>query len=219
MSTIDPPTGPIQLPVRRRGQAGWVVACVAVAALLVVLAFWARSGAAARSADADGTSQAAARADARAKQLSGDGNTGNDALSDAGRTREVTGYLTTAIEATFSYDYTDLDKTERAVDEHMTSAARCVYDDLFEQVRQYAPAQHIVLRTTVREVALATLTRADAKALVYIDQLSTRTDVNKTVAVGGQFEVNAHHDGKRWWISGFDMFGQPLFNGQPAPSC
>jgi Mce-associated membrane protein len=216
MSTWEPPTGPIQLPARPRGGAGWVVACVAVAALLVVVAFWLRSGTATRAAAADGMNRDAARL-GQAQQAGV--NTGNDALSDPKRTREATDYVTTAIEATFSYDYANLAATEQAVDEHLEGEARCAYDALFGEVKQYATEQHIVLGTTVREVALVTLTDTEAQALVYIDQLSTRTDVNKTVAVGGQFAVRIERAGGRWKITGFDMFDQPLFNGEPAPRC
>lgn len=172
-----------------------------------------------READADGMNQAAAGLDAKAKQLTGGGNADNDALSDPERTREVTTYLTTAVEATFSYDYTNLAATEQAVDEHLAGGARCVYDLLFRDVERSAPEQHIVLRTTVNQVALASLTRTEAQALVYIDQTSTRTDAQKTVAASGQFEVRAKHDGTRWKITTIDLFGQPLVNGKPAPSC
>jgi hypothetical protein len=220
MSTWEPPTGPVQLPAqpRGRGQTGWVVASVAVAALLVVAAFWLRSGTAGREADANDLNQAVAGLDAKARQLDGV-DTGNDALSDTERTREVTSYLTTAVEATFSYDYANLAATEQAVDEHLAGDARCVYDELFGEVRRIAPEQHIVLRTTVHEVALTNLTRTGAAALVYIDQTSTRADVQKTVAVGGQLEVRVTYDGSRWKITGFDMLGQPLTDGKPAPSC
>jgi Mce-associated membrane protein len=213
----DPPTGPI--PVQRPGgsRTAWAVALAAVAALLAVLAFWARSEAADRSAEADRLNQSAARAAAEAKQLTAD--TGNEALGDVELTREVTGYLTGAIEATFSYDYTNLAKTEQAADAHLTDNARCEYDELFGEVEQYATQQKIVLTTTVRELALVQLNSDDAEALVYIDQLSTRVDVNKTVAVGGQFAVQAHREGNQWKITEFDMFGQPLFNGKPSPTC
>jgi len=227
MSTWEPPTGPIPFqpvqpvpppPVRPgAGRLPWVVALLVVAVLFAVLALWARSVAADRSAEADRLDQTAARVDAKAKQL-GEG-AGNDALSDADGTREAVTSLTTAVEATFSYDYTNLPATESAVEKYLTDGARCVYEAVFSQVRQLAPAQKIVLRTTVRELALTRLDGDRAEALVYIDQLSTRTDVNKTVAVGGQFVVGAERDDGVWKIAKLDFFDQPMFNGEPAPSC
>ncbi|MFC4853826.1 hypothetical protein [Actinophytocola glycyrrhizae] len=147
---------------------------------------------------------------------SGDTNT---ALTDPAATSQIKGQLTNAIKQTFSYNYTDLDSTEKAVKENLVGKALCEYNLLFGEVKEYAPEQKIVLDTTVRELALVRVDGDRAEALVYIDQLSTRVDVNKTVAVGGQFAVQAAKDGDHWKITEFDMFGQPLFNGKPAPKC
>ena len=147
---------------------------------------------------------------------SGDSNT---ALTDSAATSQLKGQLTTAIKQTFSYNYTDLDSTEKAVKENLTGKALCEYNLLFGQVKEYAPAQKIVLDTSVRELAVVRIDGDRAEALVYIDQLSTRVDVNKTVAVRGQFAVQAHRDGDHWKITAFDMFGQPLFDGKAPPKC
>jgi Mce-associated membrane protein len=147
---------------------------------------------------------------------SGDTNT---ALTDSAATSQVTSQLTNAIKQTFSYNYTDLGSTEKAVKENLTGKALCEYNLLFGEVKQYAPQQKIILDTTVRQLAVVRIDGDRAEALVYIDQLSTRVDVNKTVAVGGQFAVQAHREGNHWKITEFDMFGQPLFNGKPAPTC
>jgi Mce-associated membrane protein len=90
---------------------------------------------------------------------------------------------------------------------------------LFGEVKKLAPTQKIVLDTTVRELAVTRIDGDRAEALVYIDQLSTRADLNKTVAVGGQFGVRAQRVGDHWKIVEFDMFGQPLVDGKPAPTC
>ncbi len=218
MSTWEPPTGPVQLPAQPRGsRTGWIVTLVVVAVLLGALAFWAHLSAGDRSAEADGLTQAVARVDDQAKHQAEAGD--NDALSDTKRTREVTDYVTTAVEATFSYDYANLAATEQAVDEHLTGKARCVYEALFDEVKRVAPEQKVTLKTTVHEVALVSLGKADAQALVYIDQVSTRADTQKSTTVGGQLAVGLAHDGTRWTVSDFDLFGQPLYNGEPAPKC
>lgn len=147
---------------------------------------------------------------------SGDTNT---ALTDSATTSQLKGQLTTAIKQTFSYNYTDLASTEKAVKETLTGKALCEYNQLFSEVKQLAPQQKIVLDTTVRELGVTRIDGDRAEALVYIDQLSTRADVNKTVAVGGQFAVQAQRFGDHWKITEFDMFGQPLVNGKPAPTC
>jgi len=147
---------------------------------------------------------------------SGDTNT---ALTDTATTSQIKGQLTNAIKQTFSYNYTDLASTEKAVKENLSGKALCEYNQLFGEVKKLAPAQKIVLDTTVRELALTRIDGDRAEALVYIDQLSTRVDLNKTVAVGGQFAVQAQRVGDHWKITEFDMFGQPLVNGKPAPTC
>jgi Mce-associated membrane protein len=147
---------------------------------------------------------------------SGDSNT---ALTDSATTSQLKGQLTNAIKLTFSYNYTDLASTEKAVKENLTGKALCNYNLLFGEVKQQAPQQKIVLDTTVRDLAIVRIDGDRAEALVYIDQLSTRVDVNKTVAAGGQFAVQAKRDGDHWKITDFDMFDQPLINGKPAPKC
>jgi len=222
MSVWEPPTGPIPVqpqPVQRGGGVAWAVAAFAVAVLLGVLALWATVATGDRAAAADGLNQTAARVENEAKQAVKGADAGNDALTDPTRTAQVTKALSDAIEATFSYDHADLAATERAVAEHLTGAARCVYDQLFGEVKRYASEQKIVLTTAVREIALVRLDGDRAEALVYIDQSSTRVDVNKTVAVGGQLGVVAQRHGESWQITEFDMFDQPLFSGEAAPKC
>jgi Mce-associated membrane protein len=143
----------------------------------------------------------------------------NTALTDSASTSQVISQLSNAIKTTFSYNYTDLDSTAKAVKATLTGNALCEYNLLFGEVKQFAPEQKIILATTVREIALVRLDGDRAEALVYIDQSSTRVDTKKSVAAGGQFVVMAHRDGDQWKINEFDMFGQPLPNGKPAPKC
>jgi Mce-associated membrane protein len=150
------------------------------------------------------------------KLTSGDSNS---ALTDSGATSQVTGQLSDAIKKTFSYNYTDLDSTEKAVKEVLSGKALCEYNLLFAELKQYAPEQKIILATTVRQIGVVRLEGDRAEALIYIDQQSTRVDTNKTVYVGAQFAVQAHRDNDRWKIIEFDMFGQNLFSGKATPTC
>lgn len=143
----------------------------------------------------------------------------NSALTDSATTSEVLGQLKSAIEDTFSYNYTDLAATQKAVDATLTGKARCEYDQLFSQVKELAPKQKIIMATAVRDIALVRLDGDRAEALVFIDQSSTRVDVNNSVAGEAQFGVLAKRDGDHWKITEFNMFDQHLVNGQPAPKC
>lgn len=227
MTTWEPPTGPIPVeqaqpvhqPPRRDRTRLVVIALVVVAVLLGGFAVWATVVAGGRSAEADRLNQAAADANVKAKQLTAGVDTGNEALSDPDRTRDLVTGLTTAVQSTFSYDYTNLATTESAVEKYLTDGARCVYEAVFSQVRQLAPQQKIVLRTTVRDVAVTRLAGDVAEALVYVDQQATRADTRQTGAVGSQFAVQAQRTDDAWKITKLDFFGQPLLNGEPAPSC
>jgi Mce-associated membrane protein len=184
-------------PARRRAsQLSVAVVLAVVAVLLAGLAFWFKG-------EADSL---------------GSGDT-NQALTNSAETSEAVGQLKSAIETTFSYNYTDLDSTQKAVDATLTGKARCEYDQLFGQVKKLAPKQKIVMVTAVREIALIRLDGDRAQALVFIDQSSTRVDVNNSVAGEAQFAVLARREGDDWKITEFDMFDQPLVNGQPAPKC
>jgi Mce-associated membrane protein len=143
----------------------------------------------------------------------------NTALTDSATTSEVTGQLTSAIEDTFSYNYSDLASTEKAVDATLTGTARCEYDKLFTQVKELAPKQKIIIGTSVRDIALVRLDGDRAEALIFIDQNSTRVDNNKSQPVAALFGVQAHREGDKWKITDFNMFDQTLVNGQQAPQC
>ncbi|HEX2132533.1 MAG TPA: hypothetical protein VHH15_13340 [Actinophytocola sp.] len=155
----------------------------------------------------------------RGEALALDSGDDNTALTDSATTSEVIGQLTSAVEDTFSYNYTDLASTQQAVETVLTGKARCEYDQLFGQVKKLAPEQKIVMTTAVRDIALVRLNGDRAEALVFIDQSSTRGDVNNSVAGEAQFGVLAHREGETWKITEFNMFGQPLVDGQPAPQC
>jgi Mce-associated membrane protein len=143
----------------------------------------------------------------------------NTALTDSATTSEVLGQLTTAIETTLSYNYTDLDSTKKAVEDSLAESARCEYDQLFGQLIELAPKQKLILATTVRDIALVRLDGDRAEALVFIDLVSTRVDNNNSVPGDAVFGVRARRDGASWKITEFDMFDQPLPTGKPTPQC
>jgi Mce-associated membrane protein len=143
----------------------------------------------------------------------------NQALTDPGQTSQAIGQIKDAIEKTFSYNYTDLDSTQRSVETLLTGKARCEYDLLFKALKEQAPAQQSVLATTVRDIALVWLEGDRAEALVFIDQSSSRADVDNSASVGAQFGVHARKQDDQWKITQFNMFGQPLVDGKPVPEC
>lgn len=208
----------IPAPVTPRRRLLPVFVLVAVALVLAGAAGWMFVAAGSTSADADRAAAGAARAEREVRRLAGDADTGNRALTDADASAEVTDQLRTAVERVFSYDHADLDATARAVDRYLTGDARCAYDVMFGQVREAAPAQRIVLRTEVRELALAELTGEEARALVFIDQTVSRGGGAPSSA-SAQFQLTARLDGDTWQVTSLDFFDQPLATGQEPPKC
>jgi Mce-associated membrane protein len=136
--------------------------------------------------------------------LTGAASARNDALSDNGRTSEVKGQITTAVNTAFSYNYADVAKTEKAAREVLTGKAVQQYDRLFALVRKQAPTQKQVLTTTVTESAVTSLTGDRARLLVFADQRNTRTDTNQTSYSAAVFAVNAVDVDGTWKIAGID---------------
>jgi Mce-associated membrane protein len=183
---------------RRDNTLTWAIVLAVVALILAGLAVWFRGEVNSRTEGADSN---------------------NHALTDPATQSEVVRQLRTAIEKTLTYNYTDLDSTAKAVQDNLSGKALCEYDQLFGEVKKLAPQQKIVLTTQVREIGVTRLEGNQALLLVFVDQSTTRADQNQTTASGAQFNIKAERQGDRWKITEFDMLGQPLPNGKPAPQC
>lgn len=134
----------------------------------------------------------------------------NGALSDNGRTAEVKGQITTAVNSAFSYNYADVAKTEKAAQEVLTGKAVQQYNQMFALVRQQAPQQKQILTTTVTESAVKSLKGNQARVLVFADQRNTRTDKGKSAYSAAVFAVDAIQIDGKWKITEIDT----LTNGQ-----
>lgn len=206
-------------PPRRRGGLVPVLVLAVVATLLAGAAVWLFLAADSTADRADRATAEAVRDGREARRLTESVDPDNIALTDPDATTEVTDQLRTVIERTFSYDHADLDATARAVDRYLTDTARCQHDQIFEQVRELAPAQRIVMRTAVRQLALVRLTGEGAEALVFVDQSSTRGDTDRSVAAEAQFAIQARLDGDTWQVTRLDFFDQPLVDGERPMEC
>lgn len=149
----------------------------------------------------------AAWSNAQERDLTGAASAQNGALSDNGRTAEVKGQVTTAVNTVFSYNYADTAKTEKAAQELLTGKAVQQYNQLFALVRRQAPQQKQVLTTTVTDSAVKSLTADRARLLVFADQRNTRTDTNKTSYSAAVFAVDALYAHGAWKISNIDTLG------------
>lgn len=149
------------------------------------------------------------------QNLSGGVAVENTALTDQPATSEVIGEVTSAVNTLFSYNYTNLGKTEQAVPNLLTGNATCQYNLIFKTVQQQAPAQKLVLTTTVVNSAVQMLQGDNARVLLVVDQRDVRATTNQQSETTAAFAVNATQGSdNRWKISGIDTF-----NGQPTQSC
>lgn len=133
-------------------------------------------------------------------------SSGNTALVDAATTAQVAGQVTSAVNSVFSYDYTNLAKTERAVPKVLTATALCQYNELFKEVKQQAPNQKLVLTTTVQDKGVELLQGDRARVLLALDQHDTRAETNQTTDSQAVIAVNAVRQGGTWKISSIDTF-------------
>jgi Mce-associated membrane protein len=129
----------------------------------------------------------------------------NSALVDTATTSQVKGQVRTAIENSFSYDYTDTARTEKAARNVLVGDAMRQYEQLFGQVRTQAAAQKLVLVSTVRAVAVRELHNDDATLLVFVDQQAVRTGDNGNTSTSAQLRVVAHRTADTWRVTGLTV--------------
>ncbi|GAB2961781.1 hypothetical protein LWP59_25590 [Amycolatopsis acidiphila] len=130
-----------------------------------------------------------------------DDDTRNAALVDAAATSDVLGQVNKAVETVFSYDFSDTAKTRNAAQNLLRDNAVQQYNQLFGEVTRLAPAQQLVLTTTIRATAVTSLAGDEAHLLVLADQRSTRGDTNQTSNAAAQLSVVAKKTGDTWRIS------------------
>lgn len=130
----------------------------------------------------------------------------NTALTDAATTAQLNGQISAAVNQTFSFDYTNLAKTQRAVTQTYTGLALCEYNEVFKQVKQLAPQEKLVLTTTVQKEGVEQLQGDTARVLLLLEQHDTRATDNQTADSQSMMAVNAVRQGGSWKISALDLF-------------
>ena len=138
----------------------------------------------------------------------------NTALTDSATTSEVSGQITSAVNTIFSYNYTDMAKTQKAVQQLLTGTALCQYNELYKVVRQQAPSQKLVLTTTVQDKGVEMLQGGTARVLLLVQQHDTRATTNQQSDSQSMIAVNAVKQGATWKISAIDTF-----NGTNPTNC
>lgn len=146
----------------------------------------------------------------KASGLRDSADTGNTALTDTARTSEVKGTVAQAVNAVFSYNYADAARTDDAARRVLTGKAVQQYATMLAQVRAQAPAQKLVLTTTVTDTGVELLDGDRARVLVFADQSNTSTAKSAKAATtyaAAMFTVDAVHQDGTWKIASIDTFG------------
>jgi Mce-associated membrane protein len=133
----------------------------------------------------------------------------NSALTDAARTAEVKGKVADAVNAIFSYDYTNTARTEHAAQTLLTGKAVGQYDGMLAQVRAQAPRDKLVLTTTVTDSAVEMLDGGRARVLLFADQRNTKTSGKDTTYAAAMLAVDVVRQGGVWKIIDIDTLGVP----------
>ena len=141
------------------------------------------------------------------------------ALVDSATTSAVNGQVREAVEKSFSYNFADVETTEKAARELLTGKALCQYNAVFGPVKQVAPQQKLVVTVRVVSSAVSSLKDGRATVLVFADQVTTRTTDNQSGGGTAMLRVSAIDDGGRWKIDNMEMFGATAEQNQQMQNC
>jgi Mce-associated membrane protein len=130
----------------------------------------------------------------------------NLALTNGPATSAVRRQVSSAIQAIFSYSYTDTAKTRRDAQNLLTGPAIRQYDQLFSLVQKDAPTQKLVVTTSVTNSGVEFLTGSSARILIFANQQDSRAGTGQTSYAGAMFAVTAVLTGGTWKISNIDTF-------------
>jgi len=141
------------------------------------------------------------------------------ALVDSATTSAVNGQIREAVEKSFSYNFADVESTEKAAKELLTGKALCQYNAVFGPVKEVAPQQKLVVTVRVVSSAVSSLKDGRATVLVFADQVTTRTTDNQSGGGTAMLRVSAIDDGGRWKIDNMEMFGATAEQNRQMQGC
>jgi Mce-associated membrane protein len=141
------------------------------------------------------------------------------ALVDSATTSAVNGQIREAVEKSFSYNFADVESTEKAARELLTGKALCQYNAVFGPVKEVAPQQKLVVTVRVVSSAVSSLKDGRATVLVFADQVTTRTTDNQSGGGTAMLRVSAIDDGGRWKIDNMEMFGATADQSRQLQGC
>ncbi len=130
----------------------------------------------------------------------------NTALVDSAATSAVLDQVDSAVQTIFSYSYANTGATRQAAQQVLTGPAIQQYDSLFALVQREAPAEKLVVTTTVTNSGVELLTGGQARVLIFVNQQDTRAGTSQTTYGGAMLAVTAVNEAGRWKIENIDTF-------------
>jgi Mce-associated membrane protein len=130
----------------------------------------------------------------------------NTALVDSAATGAVRDQVDSAVQTIFSYSYASTGATRQAAQRVLTGPAIQQYDSLFALVQQEAPAEKLVVTTTVTNSGVELLSGGQARVLIFVNQQDTRAGTSQTTYGGAMLAVTAVSQAGRWKIENIDTF-------------
>ena len=130
----------------------------------------------------------------------------NTALTDPAATTAVRDQIDSAVQTIFSYSYANTGATRKAAQQLLAGAAIGQYDSLFALVQRQAPAEKLMVTTTVTSSGVEMLTGDRARVLIFVNQQDTRAGTSQTSYGGAMLAVTAVLQDGRWKIENIDTF-------------
>ncbi|MCU1680691.1 MAG: hypothetical protein JWQ81_1430 [Amycolatopsis sp.] len=127
--------------------------------------------------------------------------TANAALVDTATTGEVTDQVGAAVKAVFSYDYSDLARTERAAADVLVDSAATTYHASLAAAEKQSTSEKLVRTTTIRSIGVRELSGDQATVLLFLDQQTLHTVGNQHDSTGAQLLVTAKRVDGRWKLA------------------
>jgi len=125
----------------------------------------------------------------------------NKAFVDSAATAELVGQVTNAMTTVYSYDYNTLPANEAAAKGVITGKFATEFPRVFEPVKQLAPQEQAVLKSTVPAAGVILLQGDRARLLMMVDQIGTRGTAKEPTGATARLVVDAQKVDGRWKIA------------------
>ncbi|KAA9151569.1 hypothetical protein FPZ12_038835 [Amycolatopsis acidicola] len=125
----------------------------------------------------------------------------NAAVADTAATGEVVDQVSAAVKSIFSYDYDNLDRTQRAATNVLVDAAVGQYQASFTAAKQQATEQKLVRSTTIGSIGVQELSGSDARLLLFLNQQTLNTANNQQSSAAACLSVVAKKVDGTWKIA------------------